>query len=48
MTTHPLAEVISFARRMVRDLINGFLMARRWLRHLGYDIHLIAAILAQG
>jgi hypothetical protein len=31
----------------VRDMINGFLMARRWLMNIGYDIHLIAAILAQ-
>ena len=42
-----LAEVIAFARRMVRELRNGFLMARRWLRHLGYPVDLQAAILAR-
>lgn len=41
-------EIIEFARRMVRELRNGFLMARRWLRHLGYSLDLQVAILAQG
>jgi hypothetical protein len=42
-----LLEVIRFARLMVREMVNGFIMARRWLRNLGYSLELQAAILAR-
>jgi hypothetical protein len=38
-------EVIRFARRMVREVRNGFILARHWLRQLGYSVALQAAIL---
>jgi hypothetical protein len=47
MKMNPLAEVVQFARRMVREMIDGFIMARRWLRNLGYSLELQAAILAR-
>ncbi len=40
-------DVIRFARRMVRELRNGFAMALRWLMALGYDADLTAAILGR-
>jgi hypothetical protein len=40
-------EVVRFARRMVRELRNGFAMALRWLMHLGYVAEVTAAILSK-
>jgi hypothetical protein len=40
---HRYAEVIVFARRMVRELVNGWYRAVRWLMALGWDSRVIAA-----
>lgn len=39
-------EVIRFARRMVREVHNGFARALHWLMRLGYPPEFTAAILA--
>jgi hypothetical protein len=48
MKVHPFAEVIQFARRMVREMADGFKRALHWLMALGYPVDLTAAILAKG
>jgi hypothetical protein len=42
-----LLEVIRFARRMVREVRNGFRLALHWLMQLRYPAELAAAILGR-